>query len=168
MEYNDRTAKMHSLTEKPILRKLSLEPEECSSLLSSLPTTIVKELWKSAEIIISYHKVDELQNGHFMSRLTVYLERNVCQCLKFKKLGLFGHIFVLTDEKGRFKELFNNFKYNPSIAIYNKAPSASEKRVKKPRKGKQNVKKLPTELETDDKNEFNDLNVHRPFRYCEP
>lgn len=57
--------RMHSYYEKPILKKLSLEPEECFSLLSSLPRALIKELWKAAEITISYHKIDELPNGHF-------------------------------------------------------------------------------------------------------
>lgn len=48
------------------------------------------------------------------------------------------------------RELLTNFSYNQSLAIHNNKPSsAGEKRVKKPRKGKQNVKKLPIELETE-------------------
>lgn len=37
--------KMHSHYERPILKKLSLEPEECFSLLSSLSRALIKELW---------------------------------------------------------------------------------------------------------------------------
>ena len=169
--------KVHCLKEKPIQRKLSLEPEECFSLLPSLPTVLVKQLWKAAEITCSYHKINELQNGHFCiaedDQAYIFKETSKgfsCQCFQFKKLGLCGHILVLADDRGRLKDVLKNFKYHPSIAIHkNKPPSAGEKRVKKPRKGKQNVKKLPIEFETDGKTDLGvDLNVQRPFQYCEP
>lgn len=84
-------------------------------------------------------------------------------------MGLCGQILVLADDRGRLRELLTNFSYNQSLAIHNNKPSsAGEKRVKKPRKGKQNVKKLPIELETEKNDDFIiDLNVHRPFQYCE-
>lgn len=148
--------RMHSHYEKPIIKKLSLEPEEFFSLLSSLPRALIKELWKAAEITISYHKIDELPNGHFCiaedEKAYILQETSkefICQCFQFKKLGLYGQILVLADDRGRLRELLTNFNYNQSLAIHNNKPSSDgEKRVKKPRKGKQNVKKLPIELET--------------------
>lgn len=134
--------KMNISEEKPILRKLSIQPEDCPSLHTTLPQTLIRDLWKAAELIISYNKVDEMYNGNFCvaddEKAYIIKETETgfsCQCSQFRRLGLCGHVIVVADDRGRLEDILKNFKYNPSMAIYkNKPISSGEKRVKKTQK----------------------------------
>jgi hypothetical protein len=162
--------------EKPVLRKISVQPEDCPCFNNALPHTLVRDLWDAAEMIISYNKVNELSNGNFCvaedEQAYIIKETQTgfsCQCSQFRKLNLCGHVIVVADNRGRLEDILNNFKYNPSMAIYiNKPVSSGEKRVKKPRKGQQNITKMPIIVEEeDDRDNGSELYAPRPFQYCE-
>lgn len=135
--------------QKVITRMLSIQPQDCTENLYSLPPTIVEQLWKNPEMMLSNDYVRELENGSFCiaeddNAYIIKQNKNtfVCNCPDFPKLSLCPHALVIADEKSCLVSFISSFKYNPS-AVINKhnVHGAGERKTKKPRKGGQNVKK---------------------------
>ena len=169
--------------ERPITRKLSVQPEECAEYLKSMPSMYIKQMWSSAEILLSNDGIRELQSGNFCiaETQTAFIVRQekqvfVCTCSNFQKIKLCAHVLVVADCKNCLLEYLSRFHYNSSGAVHrHNARGAGEKRTKKPRRGSQSVQKLPILRYTSKTNsapcsndiDDEDLKRKRPFQFCE-
>ncbi|XP_076081037.1 uncharacterized protein LOC143051939 [Mytilus galloprovincialis] len=160
--------------EEAIFVKLSKEPEELADLLTNIPVYLTMEIWESAEKILSHGKITDVDKESYCVvykkeafMVTIKADQFACSCKLFDKMKLCGHVLAAADGKSLLEELLKKRKYSPVLAINrNTSPSAGEKRVKKPRKGSQNVVKQPIQHEVHLPTEIN-LNIRRPFQMNE-
>lgn len=167
--------------EAPVItKKLSIQPQDCKlDSFIDIPLALITELWDGAEILMSCGHITTLANGNHCIAIgnDFYLVTEnkefkfQCKCEKFDKLQLCSHVMVIADQRGVLLDILNKFKYDPSHAIYRHKPiSAGEKGVKKPRKGIQNVRKQPLDVQVNIPTHTGDdinLRNQRPFQYCE-
>lgn len=162
-----------------IVRKLSIQPQDCADYLTSLPTSKIAKIWNAAEKILSVDSIRELDNGNYciaeeQNAYIVKQEKNsfVCNCADYMKLKICPHVLVVADQKNCVINLVSNYKFNPSAAVNkHNIKGAGERRTKKPRRGSQNVKKVPIEKYSVDVENTNyvkvDLKKKRPFQFYE-
>ena len=138
-------------------------------------------MWTEAEQLLSNDAYRELPNGQFCvaygdKAFIVKCERNnfVCNCLDFQKFKVCSHVLIVADGKTCLESVVCNYKYCPSAAVNrHNTKQAGEKRVKKPRRGFQNIKKLPIrKYATAVAAEYSyhgDVNLkeQRPFQFCQ-
>ena len=169
--------------ERAITRKLSVQPDDCGENLRSMPPALIKKLWEKAEILMSNDSVRELQSGNVCiaepeAAFIVRADKKalVCTCNDYQKIRLCAHILVVADCKNCLHEYISRFHYSPSGAVNrHNTKGAGEKRTKKPRRGSQNVKKLPilrytpTTIHSSSTTDVSDVDLksRRPFQFCE-
>ncbi len=135
--------------------KLSVQAEECADYLSNVPNAVVRSIWHDAETLLSNAKFTDIDDTstciiHNKKACVINCKKKcyTCECDLFRKLQLCEHVLVCADNRSSVLDLLKNRRYCASVAIrQHLSSSAGEKRVKKTRKGKQNVVKRPIHTE---------------------
>lgn len=168
--------------ERLTTKKLSVQPDDCVGSLGAMPAALIRKIWHEAETLLSHDSVRELQSGNFCiaEKNRAFIVRQdkksfICTCSDFEKLKLCAHILLVADSKNCLQEFISRHRYNPSDAVNrHNSKGAGEKRAKKPRRGSQNIKKLPILAYKSKTSAYLSLNVDeinlkekRPFQFCE-
>lgn len=113
-----------NITQKVVTRKLSIQPHDCGAYLSSLPASLIKQLWNTAEIILTNDLIRDLDNGNVCVTEgdSAYIIKQVndtfiCKCTMYVKYNICSHILVVADERSSLICFLSNYKYSPSVAV---------------------------------------------------
>ena len=134
---------------------MSTQPDKCSAM-NNLPLGTVQRLWQSAESILQHYGIKELESGDFVvceyDKASIIRKTSgglICECMDFKSgLGICAYVLATSETRGQLPDLLERFSYNPSQAMHKqRKKGAGDKRLKKPRKGRNNVASAPVHTE---------------------